>query len=78
MSDFENLYCRYAPDVFRFALYLCADRAEAEDIASETFHAQRPVRPRAASARSSQPAIMPSPPSGVTAPSQRGAPRAIA
>src|SRR5688572_20193052 len=37
MSEFEALYRRYAADVFRFALYLCGDRAEAEDIASETF-----------------------------------------
>jgi RNA polymerase sigma-70 factor, ECF subfamily len=37
MKDFEDLYRRYAADVFRFALYLCGDRAEAEDIASETF-----------------------------------------
>jgi DNA-directed RNA polymerase specialized sigma24 family protein len=37
MNDFEALYQRYAADVFRFALYLCGNRAEAEDIASETF-----------------------------------------
>jgi RNA polymerase sigma-70 factor (ECF subfamily) len=37
MSDFEALYRRYAADVFRFALYLCGDRTEAEDITSETF-----------------------------------------
>lgn len=37
MSEFEALYRRYAPDVFRFALYLSGDRALAEDIASETF-----------------------------------------
>jgi len=37
MSEFEALYKRYAADVFRFALYLCGDRAEAEDIAAETF-----------------------------------------
>ena len=37
MTDFEALYRRYAADVFRFALYLCGDRADAEDITSETF-----------------------------------------
>jgi len=37
MHEFEDLYRRYAPDVFRFALYLCGHRSEAEDIASETF-----------------------------------------
>ena len=37
MTDFENLYQRYARDVYRFALYLCGNTAEAEDIASETF-----------------------------------------
>jgi RNA polymerase sigma-70 factor, ECF subfamily len=35
--DIEALYQRYAGDVFRFALYLSGNRAEAEDIASETF-----------------------------------------
>ncbi len=37
MSEFETLYRRHAPDVYRFALYLCGERAEAEDITSETF-----------------------------------------
>lgn len=37
MSDFHALYTKYASDVFRFALYLCGNRAEAEDITSETF-----------------------------------------
>ena len=37
MTRFEALYRRFAPDVFRFALYLSADRALAEDITSETF-----------------------------------------
>ena len=37
MTDFEALYTHYSPDIFRFALYLCGNRAEAEDIASETF-----------------------------------------
>src|SRR5213594_3153199 len=37
MTDFSALYRRYAPDVFRFALYLTGERGEAEDITSETF-----------------------------------------
>jgi RNA polymerase sigma-70 factor (ECF subfamily) len=37
MTDFSALYKKYAPDVFRFALYLSGDRAQAEDITSETF-----------------------------------------
>src|SRR6266446_1721429 len=37
MTDFSTLYKKYAPDVFRFALYLSGDRSQAEDIASETF-----------------------------------------
>lgn len=37
MTDFSTLYRRYAPDVFRFALYLSGDRHSAEDITSETF-----------------------------------------
>ena len=37
VTSFEVLYRRFAPEVFRFALYLSADRALAEDITSETF-----------------------------------------
>jgi len=37
VTDFEGLYRRYAPEVFRFALYLAGNRSEAEDITSETF-----------------------------------------
>jgi RNA polymerase sigma-70 factor (ECF subfamily) len=37
VTDFEALYRRYAPQVFRFALYLSGNRGEAEDITSETF-----------------------------------------
>jgi len=37
MTDFSTLYKNYAPDVFRFALYLSGDRSQAEDITSETF-----------------------------------------
>jgi RNA polymerase sigma-70 factor, ECF subfamily len=35
--DFGGVYERHAADVFRFALYLSGNRAEAEEIASETF-----------------------------------------
>jgi len=37
MNDFENLYRLHARDVYRFALYLCGNRADAEDITSDTF-----------------------------------------
>jgi len=37
MTDFNALYKKYAPDVFRFAMYLSGNRGEAEDITSETF-----------------------------------------
>ena len=37
MTDFHELYIRYAGDVYRFALFLCGNAAEAEDIAAETF-----------------------------------------
>jgi RNA polymerase sigma-70 factor (ECF subfamily) len=37
MTEFNELYRKHAPEVFRFALYLSGDRAEAEDITSETF-----------------------------------------
>ena len=37
MTDFSAFYKRYAPEVFRFALYLSGERGEAEDITSETF-----------------------------------------
>ncbi len=37
MTDFEALYQKYAQDVFRFAFFLSGNRADAEDIASETF-----------------------------------------
>jgi RNA polymerase sigma-70 factor (ECF subfamily) len=35
--NFGGLFERYWPDVFRFALYLTGNRADAEDVASETF-----------------------------------------
>jgi RNA polymerase sigma-70 factor (ECF subfamily) len=37
MTDFSELYRKYAPDVLRFSVYLCGDRDEAEDITAETF-----------------------------------------
>jgi RNA polymerase sigma-70 factor, ECF subfamily len=37
MIDFGALYRKYAPDVFRFALYLSGNPGDAEDITSETF-----------------------------------------
>ena len=37
MTDLDALYRQYAPDVFRFVLYLSGDYHEAEDITSETF-----------------------------------------
>lgn len=37
MIGFSELYKKYAPDVYRFALYLSGERGEAEDITSETF-----------------------------------------
>lgn len=37
MTEFEALYQKYAQDVFRFAYYLSGNRADAEDLASETF-----------------------------------------
>ena len=36
-TTFHALYARYASDVYRFALWLSGDPAEADDIASETF-----------------------------------------
>lgn len=37
MLDFGTLYRQYAPDVYRFALYLSGNAATAEDLTSETF-----------------------------------------
>ena len=37
MLNFQELYESYAPDVYRFALWLAGDSSEAEDITSETF-----------------------------------------
>lgn len=37
MTEFSELYRKYAVDVFRFALYLSGNRGDAEDITSETF-----------------------------------------
>jgi RNA polymerase sigma-70 factor (ECF subfamily) len=37
MMTFEQLYEAYFKDIYRFALWLCHDESEAEDLASETF-----------------------------------------
>ena len=37
MNDFHDLFTRYASDIYRFALFLCGNKAEAEDITAETF-----------------------------------------
>lgn len=37
VMDFQGLYDRHAPEVRRFALYLCGDTTMADDITSETF-----------------------------------------
>jgi RNA polymerase sigma-70 factor (ECF subfamily) len=37
MLDFGSLYRQYAPDVYRFALYLSGDASMAEDLTAETF-----------------------------------------
>lgn len=37
MLTFHELYERHAPDVYRFAYWMCGDPADAEDITSETF-----------------------------------------
>jgi RNA polymerase sigma-70 factor (ECF subfamily) len=37
VTDPAELYGRYSADVFRFALYLSGNHAEAEDLTSETF-----------------------------------------
>ncbi|MCF8262242.1 MAG: RNA polymerase sigma factor [Melioribacteraceae bacterium] len=36
-NDFHDLFTRYANDIYRFALFLCGDKTEAEDITAETF-----------------------------------------
>ena len=37
MSDFHTIYKSYAPQVHRFAQFLCGDASLADDITSETF-----------------------------------------
>lgn len=37
MLNFQDLYRDYAPEVFRFALWMSGDRYEAEDITADTF-----------------------------------------
>jgi RNA polymerase sigma-70 factor (ECF subfamily) len=48
MIDLDTLYRRYSPEVLRFAIYLCGDRALAEDLTADAFIrallSTRPVR----------------------------------
>jgi RNA polymerase sigma factor (sigma-70 family) len=37
MEAFQELYERYYPDVYRFALFLTGDTGRAEDLAADTF-----------------------------------------
>jgi RNA polymerase sigma-70 factor (ECF subfamily) len=37
MLNFKDLYENYAPDVYRFSLWMTGDRSDAEDITSETI-----------------------------------------
>ena len=37
VTNFHELYQKYAQDVYRFAYWLCGNAQEAEDIMSETF-----------------------------------------
>jgi RNA polymerase sigma-70 factor, ECF subfamily len=37
MTDFQSLYERHAPEVRRFALYLCGDSVMADEITADTF-----------------------------------------
>ena len=37
MTDFHELYTRYAGDIYRFARFLSGDVVEAEEITAETF-----------------------------------------
>ena len=37
MTNFHDLYSRYAQDVYRFSVWLSGDSEEAKDITSETF-----------------------------------------
>lgn len=37
VTSFEELYERYAKDVYRFAFWLCGSEDDAKDITSETF-----------------------------------------
>jgi RNA polymerase sigma-70 factor (ECF subfamily) len=52
MDEFAALYARYHPDVYRFALFLTSDPAQAEDLAAETF-----VRAWGAMGRVRQPTV---------------------
>lgn len=37
MNKFHDLFILYGKDIYRFALFLCGDKTEAEEITAETF-----------------------------------------
>jgi RNA polymerase sigma-70 factor (ECF subfamily) len=37
ITDFQELYKQHVDDIYRFSLFLCGDKVEAEDITAETF-----------------------------------------
>ena len=37
VTNFHELYQKYAQDIYRFAYWLCGNAQDAEDITSETF-----------------------------------------
>jgi RNA polymerase sigma-70 factor (ECF subfamily) len=37
MNEIHDLFIKYGKDIYRFALYLCGDKTEAEEITAETF-----------------------------------------
>ena len=37
MTDFNEIYQKYYPDVYKFLLSLCADEYLAQDLAADTF-----------------------------------------
>ena len=37
MNEFHELFTQYGKDIYRFSLFLCGDKTEAEEITAETF-----------------------------------------